>query len=234
MKKFYKLVSVGEAPGGYVIQLDGKPVQTPARVPLIAPNEAMAGEVAGEWAAQEEKIDPETMPLTQILTTAQDHVANQRAAMSEKLLQYLDTDLLCYRTDIPEELAARQAECWDEWLGWFARAHGAGLKTTTGLAALTQPKEAAVKVRDTVEALDDARFCVLQMVTVLSGSLVLGLAFTQGAAAPEQVFKAANIEEIYKYELYNEAEHGAAPQQEKKQAAMRRDLDAARKFLDLL
>lgn len=239
MKKFYKLVTVaqggaGQDKTGYVIHLDGKPVQTPSRVPLCAPNKALAEAIAAEWTAQGEKIDPETMPLTQILTTAQDHVVRERAGITAKMLQYLDTDLLCYRAELPQDLAERQAACWDEWLGWFERTYGSALITTTALQALTQPEAAQRAVADTVAALDDMRFCVLQLVTMLTGSLVLGLAFTAAEASPEQVFNAANIEENYKYQIYNEAEHGTAPQQEKTQRAMQRDLEAARLFRDSL
>ncbi len=239
MKKFYKLVTIGQGAGGhdetkYVIQLDGKPVQTPSRVPLSAPNKTLAEAIAAEWIAQGEKIDPETMPLTQILTTAQDHVVRERQGITDKLLQYLNTDLLCYRATLPQDLAERQAACWDEWLGWFERTYGAALVTTTDLQALTQPEPAQNAVAETVKALDDMRFCVLQLVTMLTGSLVLGLAFTASEASPEQVFNAANIEENYKYQIYNEAEHGTAPQQEKAQRAMQRDLEAARLFRDSL
>lgn len=234
MKKFYKMVSVASGHGGWTIDLDGKPVLTPLRASLIAPAKALADEIAAEWAAQGARIDPETMPLTQILTTLQDHIAVQRETMSGKLLKYLDTDLLCYRAEIPEELAARQAACWDEWLEWFASTYGISLQTTTGLAALSQPESSLAKVRKTIEDMSDARFCALQLVTALSGSLVLGLAFTVGAATPAHVFEAANVEELYKFEIYNEREHGVAPLQEKKQAAMKRDLEAARKFLKLL
>ncbi|MCB9989844.1 MAG: ATP12 chaperone family protein [Rhodospirillales bacterium] len=234
MKKFYKMVSVASCEDGYVVELDGKPVQTPARVPLAAPNQAMAEALAEEWMTQGDDIVPDTMPLTQILTTAQDHIPRDRGSMTAKILPYLDTDLLCYRTDMPEDLAIRQAESWDIWLNWFAQEYGTTLQTTTGLQALRQDLAAHEKVAQTVAQLDDAHFCILQLVTTLSGSLVLALAFLAGKAAPEQVFEAANIEELYKAEIYNEAEHGAAPLQESKQNAMSRDLFAARKFLDLL
>ena len=115
MKRFYKLVSTNKTAEGWAIHLDGKPVKTPIRTTLIAPNEALANELVREWAAQEETIDPETMPLTQILSTQIDRVRVQRAAMSTEILKFLNTDLLCYRApkDQPPGQLERQAEIWD-------------------------------------------------------------------------------------------------------------------------
>ena len=234
MKKFYKLVSREDVPGGFAIHLDGRPVKTPAGAVLCAPTAALADEIVREWAAQEDEIVPDSMPLTQILTTAQDRVSKDRPVMTQAILAYLDTDLLCYRTEEPVPLAEKQAASWNRWLVWFADTYGKALETTTGLAALSQPDTAHRTVADAVAALDDYQFTVLQMVTSLAGSLVLALAFVEGVASAKQLFDAAHVEENYKADIYNEAEHGAAPLQEKKQAAMKRDLVAARIFLDLV
>ncbi|WP_317617661.1 ATP12 family protein [Sphingomonas daechungensis] len=46
------------------VVLDGKPVKTPARVPLVVPTEALAEGIAAEWNDVAETIDPRAMPLT--------------------------------------------------------------------------------------------------------------------------------------------------------------------------
>lgn len=234
MKKFYKVVSKADVPGGFAIHLDGRPVKTPAGNVLLVPFGKLADEIVREWAAQDEHIVPDSMPLTQILTTAQDHVGRERKDMTKRVLAYLNTDLICYRTTHPGALAQLQASCWDPWVDWFKQRYGAALETTTGLTALRQPGKAHEAATEFVENLDDYRFTVVQMVTSLTGSLVLALAFMAGDASPDQLYEAANVEENYKGAVYNESDHGAAPLQEKAQAAMKRDLAAARKFLDLL
>lgn len=234
MKRFYKIVTTMNVPGGYEIHLDGKPVKTPSGAALCAPTAALATATMREWAAQEKDIVPDTMPLSQLLITARDRVARERAAMEKTLLGYLDTDLLCYRAVLPAETARRQTETWNPWLQWFEKKHGVRLLTTEDLRAMTQPPEAHTAARAAVNALDDLNFTVMQIVVSLSGSLVLGLAFMAGAAAPEQVFAAVTVEENFKSEFYNEAQHGLAPHEEKRRASMLRDLIAAREFLSLL
>lgn len=234
MKKFYKIVSLGEEKGGFSVLLDGKPVKTPSRLNLQTPHKNLANALLQEWSAQGDKIIPATMPLTQILTTRIDRIPRERKAIHVLLMKYLDTDLLCYRSNYPPELVKRQKEIWDPWLDWFAKEFGAPLATTGDLKALKQPEKAHKAVEARVQAVDDELFTILQLVTSISGSLVLGLAFTARAATPEQVFSAAHVEEDYKADLYNEKTHGPDPAQEKKDAAARADLEAAAKYLDLL
>lgn len=234
MKRFYKLVSVAHSAAGHAILLDGKPVKTPGKLPLLAPNAAIADALMAEWAAQGETIDPETMPITQIVTTAIDRAIPQRAHITREVLGYLDTDLLCYRADDPPEVAAAQAACWDAALLWFAGRFGVPLATTTGLAALKQPQAAHAAAAEAVDAMDDYRFAAFQMVVSITGSLVLALGFAEGAFEADTLYKAMHVEEDYKAALYNEDFYGRAPHQEKREAGVRRDLDAAEKLISLL
>ena len=173
MKRFYTMVSTaGDDESGYRIELDGKPVKTQGGRVLSAPTAPMADAIVKEWASQDVDIDPETMPLTQILNTAQDRVAASRQEMQAQILNYLDTDLLCYRTDQPEAMAKRQAAAWDPWLEWFSGRYECALQTTTTLQALSQPQTAHDKVDAFVTALNDLDFTVLQLVTATSGSQV--------------------------------------------------------------
>lgn len=235
MKRFYKLVSVNQEAEGWTIHLDTKPVKTPGRVPLLASSEALANAVAGEWMAQETVIDPESMPLTQILSTQIDQVQTQRDAMSAEVLKYLNTDLLCYRAGKePEGQAEKQIESWDPWLEWFQTRFETPLETTIDLVALKQPPAAHEAVKAAVEALDDVKFTVLQLTVPLSGSLVLSLAFVEGAITPQQIFDATHVEEHFKDAIYDAEKHGIDPLQEKKDVAMMRDLEAAAEFLKLV
>lgn len=111
MKRFYKMVSSKKTDEGYAIQLDGKIVNTPLGQTMAALTEALADAIVLEWAAQEDKIKPETMPLTQILTTRIDKTRD-RGAITEAVMKYLDTDLVCYWAKEPEALAKRQKEVW--------------------------------------------------------------------------------------------------------------------------
>jgi chaperone required for assembly of F1-ATPase len=238
VKKFYKLVSTHKDSGSglYQIHLDARPVKCPSGTILGTSSEQLAQAIVGEWSAQGDEIIPDTMPLMQILTTQQDRVSKERAAMAASLYKYFDTDLLCYRApkDDPPGVAEAQSEAWDTWLDWFEKRFGERLHTTDTLVAVKRPKAAHDKARAYIEGLDDAHFTALQLIVSLSGSLVLGLAALEGEIAAQQVFDAAHVEEYLKGKIYNEEFYGPDPLHEKTDAAMIRDLKASEEFLRLL
>lgn len=234
MKRFYKMVSTKETGNGYEVLLDDRSVKTPAKNTLTAPSKTLADFVMQEWARQEDQILPDTMPLTQILSTKIDRVSQEREAMTAALLKYLDTDLICYHTDDPPELEQKQKEAWQPWLDWFKNEFGSELQTTSGLTALSQSPEAHEAVQTYVTDIDDDKFTALGLAVPLCGSLVLGLAFTKNAITADDAFAAARVEERFKADIYDEEKYGPDPAQEKKDKAALADLQAAENFLKAL
>jgi len=230
MKRAYTLVSHKKTDDGQVIQLDGKAVKTHLKQDLAAPTKALADAIVAEWAAQGETVIPDTMPLTQILTTAIDRM-RERDAITNTLTGYLDTDLLCYRVREPEILAKRQAEIWGGWIAWFDEHFESALKTTFDLQTIKQDYGIHRRIWNYIEALDEYYFAVLNIAASTTGSIVLALAFLQGDATPQQVFDAFYLEEDYHAEL---AGGGHAPQEEKKRAAIRHALEHLRRFVELV
>ena len=70
MKRFYKAAGAVACDGGFTVQLDGKPIRTPAKAPLIVPSEALANAIRDEWDAQDEKVDPDSMAQMTLAATA--------------------------------------------------------------------------------------------------------------------------------------------------------------------
>ena len=102
------------------------------------------------------------------------------------------------------------------------------------IAALKPDQSAHDNVRKAVEEMDDLHFTLLQLVVPLAGSLVLALAFVAKEITPQELYEATHIEERFKDELYKAEKYGRDPMQEKKEAEMMRDLNAARALLDTL
>lgn len=236
MKRFYKEAAAGaceEGGAGFAILLDGKPVRTPEGHVLRARTVALAQAVADEWAAQGARIDPQTMPLTQILSTCLDRAQTLREDLSQTLSAWIDTDLLCYRAPSSSPLAGLQAAAWDPWLAAFARRFGVALATTAGLCALSQPPEAVQAVQGALAAMDDAAFTAVQIATALSGSVVLALALARGEAGAQAVFDAAHVEEDYHARVAGEDVQGRARDVQRRRDATLRDLMAVERFMAL-
>ena len=146
-RRFYK--SVGLAPGrdGFAIELDGRPVKTPARRPLAAPTRPLGEAIATEWEAQTEIIDPAGMPLTRLANTVIDGVAAAAPEIVAEIEKYLGSDLVFYRAETPAALLDRQAQLWDPVLGFARETLGANFVTTQGVRFVTQPETAVASAR---------------------------------------------------------------------------------------
>src|SRR6202045_5020227 len=120
--RFYAQAGVIDAPDGFAITLDDKPVRTPSGRPLVAPTREIADAIVAEWDSQKEFIDPLTMPLTRFANSVVDAVVDRVEAVTEDIAKYFQSDLLFYRAGHPQALVAREAEHWDPLLFWAADA----------------------------------------------------------------------------------------------------------------
>jgi chaperone required for assembly of F1-ATPase len=80
-----------------------------------------------------------------------------------------------------------------------------------------------------VEALAPLPLTALHAAVTAAGSLVIGLALTEGRLAPEAAWKASQLDESFQIERW-----GEDPEAARQRAALRRDIEDARRFLDLL
>ena len=222
MKRFYKSVSLVADADGTAIQLDDRPVRTPGKRSLTVPTNALAGAVADEWRAQGETIVPNSMPLTQIASTALDHVGPNRGEVVEVTAAYGRSDLLCYRADAPDSLISRQQEAWDPVLIRFTDRHGARLATTTGIIHCTQPSEAIEIMDQLVDEHDD--WCLAAL-----GSLVLALELVSGDLSPAEAMALAHIDEDFQIERWGQDDEAL-----ERRAGIAADVATARTLIDLL
>ncbi|ALG70919.1 ATPase [Azospirillum thiophilum] len=229
MKRFYKAAGVGETEGGFRVELDGRPVRSPAKAPLIFPSRPLAQGVADEWAAQEERIDAHAMPLMQLSSTAVDLIPAKRPEIVPAVSAYAGTDLLCYRAEHPQLLVERQARHWQPLLDWAALTYDAPLRVCAGLMPKPQPDEALAALRRVVEATDDWYLAALQTATGVCGSIVVALALLEGRIGPDEAFEVSQLDETYQIDQWGEDAEAT-----KRRANVRAEILACRRFVDLL
>lgn len=226
-KRFWKEATVTEQDGGFGVALDGRPVRTPAKAPLVVPGRSMAGEIAAEWDAQQGEIDPNTMPFTRSANAAIDKVRVQHSEVADMIADYGDSDLLCYRADAPGELVARQAAAWDPLLDWAAQELNARLIVAQGVMHLPQPADAIARLRGEVHKLDAFRLTAFHDLVSLSGSLIIGFASARGHLDAQEAWELSRIDEAWQIEQWGEDEEAAAQAGIKRQAFLH-----AKRFFD--
>ena len=229
MKRFWKAADVVERDGGWGVELDAKPLRTPAREPLTVPTRALADSIAYEWNGVEEKIDPRGLPLTGLANAAIDRVAPDKQAFAAGLARYAEADLACYRAENPPGLVERQAEYWDPLLGWGQRRFDVDFKTTNGIVHVAQPQATVDRLAHAVSTLDPFRLAGLSPLVTIGGSLLAALGVLEGAFTPEQAWEAASVDDRWQLEQW-----GSDAEAEAALANRRWDFLAAARFLELL
>ena len=210
MKRFYRAATVEEFDGGFGISLDGRPVRTPARAALRVPTRVLAEALCEEWAAQGDRVDPLSMPLSQLANTALDRMPDARRETVAELVRYGETDLLCYRAERPEALVARQAALWLPLLDWLERRHGIALRTVVGVLPQPQDPDTIARLERAIDALDNFALTALHMGATGAGSIAIGLAMMEGEISAEQAAAAAFLDERHQIEQWGADEEAEA------------------------
>lgn len=229
MKRFYKTVSVEAADTGHLVSLDGRVVKTPGKATLVLPTRALADAVAAEWDAQAEDINAESMHQTRLANTALDRVAMRHADVVAEVAAFGGTDLLCYRADEPEELAAKQRDIWDVYLQWAAQTLGAPLEVTAGIMPVAQDAAVLETLRGKVAGYDAFELTALHALTNGLGSLILALAYMEDQSPLEAVWQASILDATHQEEAW-----GTDWEVEEKRKHTHEELTAAAAFLSHL
>jgi chaperone required for assembly of F1-ATPase len=229
VKRFWKSAAAVKSAGGYAVELDGRPVKTPARAELAVPTSALAEAIAAEWNDSPEEVDPRTMPLTGLANAAIDRVASDKDAFAAGLARYGESDLTCYRAEGPETLVKRQTESWDALLGWARRRYDVDFATCSGVMHVPQPEETVRKLGHAVAMLDAFRLAGLSPLVTIGGSLVAGLAVLEKMMPATEAWEAVSLDDRWQMEQW-----GADAEAEAALDARRRDFLAGARFLELL
>jgi chaperone required for assembly of F1-ATPase len=229
MKRVYREVRVAPAGDGWGILLDARVLQTPARAPLWLPRRGLAAAIADEWDAQTEAVVAATMPLMRLAATAIDHTAVRPGPVVDEVVGYAETDLVCYRAERPPELVARQAMAWQPLVDWVTLRFDAPLVVTAGIVPKRQPAAAIAAIRAAVTSLDPFRLTALHSATAVCGSVAIGLALVERHLDAEAAWQTSQIDETFQIEQWGEDAEAAA-----RRAALKRDIEAIARFLDLL
>lgn len=217
--RFYKQVHIepveSEPTQGYRILLDSRVLKTPARAPLHLPTMELAMAIAAEWDAQIDKsrgIQPSTMPLMTLASTAIDQVSMDSAPVKKTVLSYLPTDTALFFTTAEDRiLQKKQKQHFQPTVRWLKRSFDIECKTTESFAGRIQHDEReARKMRILVDAISADPFALtcLQCATMECKSIVLALAFLCRHLTLDQARAASRLEEECQIEWWGAVEGG--------------------------
>jgi len=228
-KRFYDRVEIVREGAAVGISLDGRAVRTPAGNDLSLPTDALAEALRDEWDAQEETIQPASMPMMQLACTVIDRVMPHRVEIVEQTAAFGGTDMLCYLSDGPEDLVQRQRDEWGAVLEWAAEALTAPLETASGILHVAQPQASLDALKSHLDGLDPWHLTAVAQMTQVLGSLVLALAVGESRLEAGEAFRLSMLDEDFQAERWGEDREALL-----RRRAMEQDVSAAGRFLALL
>ncbi len=229
-KRFYARVEIKDEAGGAAsLRLDGKKVRTPGKAALLLPTKALAEGVADEWRGQGAHIDPATMPLTRLANSVIDGVKGREEAVKDDILGYGRSDLVCYRAEGSDKLAALQAKQWDPVVAWAKTELRAPMQLAEGVMHVGQDEASLAAIAARLGEFDAWSLAALHVMTGLTGSALLALAVALGRLTPDEAWAAAHVDEDWQISQWGEDEDAKARRENR-----HRDFAAAAKLLTLL
>lgn len=220
MKRFYKQAAAEPVEGGWRVTLDGRGIKTAAGKPQVVPTRALAEALAEEWAGQGDTIDPAAFILRDLADYTIDVITPAREQAIAELAPYAETDTLCYRGDEGEALHERQLQLWEPMLKAAEQRWDVRFERISGIIHRPQPPETLARMEAVLAAESDWSLAALKTLASLAASLVVGLSALAPDADPEELWRAANLEEDWQAELWGK-DAEAEERREKRFAAFR-------------
>ena len=208
-KRFYTAAEAGPVDGGFGVLLDGRPVKTPAGKRMALPTAALAGLVAGEWAAQGERLIIDDMPATRLAFTALDRAPEAREEVAAEIVARIGADALCYFAEGPDVLTRREAAHWGPLLDWAEAELGLELVRVSGLMHLPQPEATLERARTLALELGDFELTGLVVAAGLYGSAILAFAVQRARLGGEAAFDLSRLDEAFQEERWGIDEEAA-------------------------
>ncbi|KAJ7083831.1 ATP12-domain-containing protein [Mycena crocata] len=210
MKRFWKAVTVGRREDSYTILLDSRALKTPSGNMLLIPPEKslLATLVAAEWESQETVLKHHALPVTSLTSRAIDAMVDEttRAEVRQELLEYLDTDTICFHQDYPPQLVDLQAQHWDPLLSWARSTFGVELHTFDSILFNSQPEETKAKLDQILSTFDHWEMAAMERATYTTKSFIIALALVRKHLSVEQASLAAQVEVASQIQRWGEVE----------------------------
>ena len=201
MRKFWETVQLKKTDiSSYEIFLDDKILKTPLKKKLKIPNTKIAEEIYKEWNQGTNIIDTDAMIFYGILSTSIDKICSNRKLYIDDILDFIDTDLTCYRVEKPNDLVKWQSKNWDPILLKVEKYIDNKINVFKGIMPLKQDKEIHIKITKFLTKFTDLEIVVLHKITNITGSVFLSLCILSNDKIKEQAFELSYLDELWQAE----------------------------------
>ena len=210
MRKFWETVQLKKKHiSSYEILLDNKILRTPLKNKLTISNTKIAEEIYKEWNQDTNVIDTDAMIFYGILSTSIDKISGNRKLYIDDILDFIDTDLTCYRAEKPNDLVQWQSKNWDPILLKVEKYIDNKINVFKGIMPLKQDKEIHDKITKFLTKFTDLEIVVLHRITNITGSIFLSLCILSNDKIKENAFELSHLDELWQAENWGYEEEAS-------------------------
>ncbi|KIY51005.1 ATP12-domain-containing protein [Fistulina hepatica ATCC 64428] len=210
MKRFWKKSDVEQRGDAYTVTLDKRALKTPSGNTLLLPQNKrlVATLIATEWENQRTLLKPHALPVTSIASRAIDALQDPkiRTEVCNSLLDYFDTDTICFHEDHPTKLVALQDEHWHPLLKWVSEKFNINVRIFGSIIFDSQSQEAKQKLLEVLSGLDHWELAAMERATYTTKSFIIALALVLRHLDVEQAASAAQVEVTSQMQTWGEVE----------------------------
>ena len=230
MKKFWEKVSIKKiSSDSFCVMLDKRILKTPLKRELVLPNLNLAQEIVKEWDQDSKKINTESMIFYGLISTSLDKIIDDKNLYINDILDYIDTDLICYRAENQKELLKLQKNKWDPIILLIEKYIGIKVQVFQGISPKKQHASVHDKLNNLINQLDIYKISVLHRITNITGSIFLSLCVLKKDISKNEVFELSFLDELWQAENW-----GFDNEASQKRKEISNELDKSILFLDCL
>jgi len=210
MKRFWKTVGVEKQGDAFTVTLDKRPLKTPTGNTLLLPQSKalLATLIAHEWETQETLLKPHALPVTSLASRAIDALGEEqtRAEVRASLLDYLDTDTICFFQDEPPPLVVLQEKHWEPLLNWARSTFNVEIQKFDSILYNSQPQATKQKFDELLAQFDGWEMAAMERATYTTKSFIVALALVKRHLTAEEAAETAQVEVNSQIERWGEVE----------------------------
>jgi chaperone required for assembly of F1-ATPase len=230
MKKFWETIEIKKKTSKeFYILLDDKKLKTPLKNELVLSNYLIAKEVLKEWDQSSDIINTDDLVFYGLLSTAIDRVREEKNSYINDIINFIDTDLICYRADNPIDLVSFQNKHWDPIILLIEKYINAKVSVFKGVMPSQQNSKVHHEIKNLVEKLSDVQISVLHRITNLIGSVFLALCILKKVLSNKQAFELSFLDELWQAENWGYEEDASV-----KRKKIRTELNRLILFIDCI
>ena len=135
-----------------------------------------------------------------LISTSLDKIIDDRSSYIDDILNYIDTDLICYRAENPKELVELQKNKWDPIILLIEKYIDAKVNVFDGVLPKKQHATVHDRLNNLINQFDIFEISVLHRITNITGSIFLSLCVLKKDISKNEVFESSFLDELWQAE----------------------------------